>query len=1436
MMPESTPIRTWVDVRPHPTVVRLADLEGAEAAWLSESFLITSEIEGHLNAVRAMLERARGCGVFLIGQYGSGKSHFLAYLIQQLRSQRIGAPEVAPISLLNFSAANRLEDVLSGALAIEVGSGDRRPAWDAMLARHPSGVLLVIDELSEFLRSKADTRLFNEDVRFLQYLGEWAQGQRFWVIAAMQEGIEHTGELEYGLYRKIKDRYPVRLLLTPAHLQSLIADNILVKKPSYREAVDRLIRDLRAGLAELPVDYPKLAAIYPLHPGTLELLEEVRDRFSQARGIVDFVVTRLRGDAARGVAPMLDQPWGSVVTPDAIVDHFRDLLELQPEFLPLAQQVFPWYQRHLGELFDRPALRGLAERLIKLLVLVYIAPAREGLTALEATSWLLFSPTRVDPDRNVRMVEKALSKLASAGRYVAEEHGVYRLNLKDDGSAAFEEQLRREMAELRGQDEPILEALTPLLPEQSFSPFRLPREQWQHRRVLWQFHERHFAVWFGEETPTACGTLGLCLRLPWGGAQSVTGLFTLIPARIEVSEDLVELAALARLRERPLTPEALKRLEQRLAARIAPFEKAVRNAWLEAYLMTPEGRREIPPRLEERSTVDGWLAALALWVLRRSYPAFERYAPRHGPLPKEAWLRYMRFAVEEPEGYEADEYVQLIREAYLVPMGLLRRKGRDYAVAGNLDQNELVRLVMPLTEHTPSPKTVHEHLANPIYGLVPDQSNALLIFLLLQGEIDILKDRKSYRECFQALPNPLQYDRVVPGHALSAEQLRALQQLCAALGIRTPKQWTVLAQRRSAEQLRELGRRRAQQLQTLGARLAALAEGQAFLQGLNAHIARWQSLDQGDDPLQGLIQFLFEVGSATGFLEEAKRFESMIERIPHLAGELERFRHLFEYPGFGNWRERASEDGVSRIGEPPGFERIEALEAWLKQAAALYEGCKREYQERHQAWWQAVSEHPAWQWQPPGVAASRHLALGETLVLLQECRGEARRLRCRGLVNLDYQPLCSCGFGAETTPIQGALDRFDSLKKEIEARLALFFRQQEVKGRMREWQRQGYETSPETFAYLSAERPFPEVRDVGLLDEYLAGLEVMEEIDEALVLEVLRQRVWEPRELLAAIERQLQRHGASRLRFTRGSAREGVPPEVVLWCAEQALRHTVPLPKGLSREALGLIAESLRPEWVSPDALSELDALGFDASGTERILEWLLDGHLPLPEEISSASSALVAVRELLRPCAVASPEDLASLSENLYREHMRFMRLARTRWLARLDAMADTPLPPLPALARVLEGHREDQWVVLDALGLPLSNAVEPAIRAAFEAWRPPGRTFAQVGEVTTTDACYRQLLDADLNHAFEKRNVIDALLHKDFMPFASLAALAATEVQLACKGLLQRLDPSRGLMIFADHGFRIRPDGTGYCHGGKSTLERVVPVWYFPGHSTHV
>ena len=65
------------------TVVQLMSVEGGERAAgdeLVESFVVTEEVERGLDHIVSLLRAGDGRGILLKGNYGSGKSHLLAFL------------------------------------------------------------------------------------------------------------------------------------------------------------------------------------------------------------------------------------------------------------------------------------------------------------------------------------------------------------------------------------------------------------------------------------------------------------------------------------------------------------------------------------------------------------------------------------------------------------------------------------------------------------------------------------------------------------------------------------------------------------------------------------------------------------------------------------------------------------------------------------------------------------------------------------------------------------------------------------------------------------------------------------------------------------------------------------------------------------------------------------------------------------------------------------------------------------------------------------------------------------------------------------------------------------------------------------------------------------------------------------------------------------
>ncbi len=1154
----------------------------------------------------------------------------------------------------------------------------------------------------------------------------------------------------------------------------------------------------------------------------MELLEEVRDRFSQSRGVVDFVVGQLNGVPERHIDGFLEQSHDCLLTPDTIVDHFRDLFELQSEYVPLSQQLLPYYRKNLTTIFASEKLVELAWRLLKLLILTHISPSRSGLKASEAVRWLSYRAVRIDANKNLSIVQRVLDTLADQGRYVAKQGDQYLLNLRDDGGAALERFIDREKSELRQRGAIVLESLVPLLGNDDFHPFVMPREQWLSRQVRWHFHDRPYSVYVGDGELHRKDGLTICVRLPWGTQTAVPGMYTVLPSEISVNDESIELAALARAKQRTWNHQVMTRLESRFQERLQLFRLQIKSAYREAAIIGPDGQRETPPQFDATAPFAGWLDRIATAGLRRTYPSFERFAPVHGPLPKEAYRSLMRFVADHDLGSgAADDAVRLIREAYLVPMKLMRSAGREYHWPKNPENAELIRLVMPLVEAEVAPQVVYEHLQGPVYGLVPDQISLLLITLLILGDVDILKGKASFRDSFETLPNPLQYDRIVPAQALREDHRRELAHLCESLHIRLPPRLTAMAQRRKIGELRDRLLEITQPLQGLQLKLRSAAGGQKVAERLLQFLQRTAALTQSDQELHGFQQFLFEVGTAQRFLDELVGFQRLLDKSESILESIKRYQYLFSHPHVVAWDDPEVALRMESLGSPPDLEQTAAVEGWLREAQQLYAAYAEEYQRRHQIWWDKVRQHRVWTWQVPALAKSRHLGVTADLTALLASATRAKELQCHKMADLDFQPVCHCGFAGSTSPIAAELEKFEQLTAKIDDALANFFGQKRVRQRVQQWLDDGLEVNSQTLAYVAGEAKLPQVNDLRLFDQYLAGIELVHEFDSDKWCEPFLGQTWQREELVAAVGQFLSQYGDARLRLT---ASRTPTTEMLKWCLEQSLRHGVRLPSGVSADELRAVADAVQPRWVGPQALGQLEQLGLGETIENRIATWVVRGQLRLPP--ATTSELIESLRELLQPTKASTVEQLATLAQRLYSQHERMMDVASAEWLVRLDRLATDMPSDAPSLLTLLSDHMDTVWVVIDALGLPLVGWFCEALDELFPKWRQERMEYALVSPITTTDEWYRNLVEVGTNRGIEKLNAVDTLLHQKLLPLNDLWRLASAQLMVDCRKLSAQLPADRPLLIFADHGFRISADGRKFCHGGDSALERLVPL----------
>ncbi|MFH1727835.1 MAG: DUF6079 family protein [Pseudomonadota bacterium] len=421
-------IKDVIDLAPVKLVIELSDTEKIPED-LTSSFVFTEEINNNLHLILKKINKAEGCGVFLKGNYGSGKSHFLSYLYLLLKNQQKfnhtilkkystiqqEIYNIKKISLVNYPAKMNLEKIVLENFAYQ-GEVENRDDIYSLLIKEPT--IILIDELSEFLKSKASSASFNEDIRFLQFLGEYSFSKKLWVIASLQESIEETGYLSSGMFNRIKDRYPLRISLSTSHIEDIIDKRIVIKKSGSENVIRAVYNELMDYYPNFKFEYSEFKKTYPLHPFTVGFLSGLTPVFSQHRGIIHFVTEQAN--------KIMGKPADTLITPEAIFDHFEDRIREIPEYSSFARIAYDYYKSHITEIFEDKKAQDLALDIIRIMILTEISPFEKRKNAGEIAEMLLKRISRLSDNINYEYIkEGVLDKLISQKMYISLEEKRY---------------------------------------------------------------------------------------------------------------------------------------------------------------------------------------------------------------------------------------------------------------------------------------------------------------------------------------------------------------------------------------------------------------------------------------------------------------------------------------------------------------------------------------------------------------------------------------------------------------------------------------------------------------------------------------------------------------------------------------------------------------------------------------------------------------------------------------------------------------------------------------------------------------------------------------------------------------------------------------------------------------------------------------------------
>ncbi len=396
-------------------VVNIDDVD-TKADQLYSTFVLTDEIKVGLEIIIEKIKRLEGTGVFVKGNFGSGKSHFLSYLyLYILRKNILPDVNVIKILLTKYPSTRTLEEILLENFHVREKVLNRDTIYKKIVS---TPTVIIIDELSEFLRSKPTPASFYEDIRFLQYLGEFSFNNPLWVIASLQEWIEETGHISSSIFNRIKDRYPVKINLTSSHIEDIIDKRIIIKKEGAEKFIEKAYKKFKLYFPNFKLNYEKFKKTYPLHPITVKYLSGLTQIFSQHRGVIHFLVNEVKRD--------LDKPYDYLITPDRIYDNFEDRIKEIPEFAPFVTNVFEYYKQNIANIIKNEKLVDTAFSVIKLLILTEISPIEKRKNYIELAEILLKRFSTFNENINYEFIRDGiLEPLVSNRMFVKKQKDVY---------------------------------------------------------------------------------------------------------------------------------------------------------------------------------------------------------------------------------------------------------------------------------------------------------------------------------------------------------------------------------------------------------------------------------------------------------------------------------------------------------------------------------------------------------------------------------------------------------------------------------------------------------------------------------------------------------------------------------------------------------------------------------------------------------------------------------------------------------------------------------------------------------------------------------------------------------------------------------------------------------------------------------------------------
>lgn len=449
-------IRDLINFQEVEEVIKLHD----ERTDIVASYAISDSLRANLSYMMELLSGATHKSFNVIGNYGTGKSHFLSFVAailehpekrEEIKDEQVRAKAKMlerPYLVVKFELGanqvplrhvffDQVQQQLLHKYDVDVEPVDLDREYDnvkkmqevvtAVKSQNPeAGLLVIMDEVSDSLKQKpADMMTY--DLNFLRELGQISQSTDFVFIGAMQEYVFTNPKYvqEAANIGRVAQRF-VDITITKEDVAHVLSERVLNKTTEQRLALQGLLGDYKIYFTNLAERLDRYVDIFPIHPYVIDIFEQLP--YFENRGIIGF--------ATSNVKPLLDEPAPRFITYDRVFDLIDATHEIrnQPQVRPVVN-VVQTLAAKIDVLPER--YRGDAARIVKGLAVLKLLEhgATNGATAQELANTLFIIPPGkmlVDADLARDNVERILKNIreVTKGQFVAYDGDFFYLDLE----------------------------------------------------------------------------------------------------------------------------------------------------------------------------------------------------------------------------------------------------------------------------------------------------------------------------------------------------------------------------------------------------------------------------------------------------------------------------------------------------------------------------------------------------------------------------------------------------------------------------------------------------------------------------------------------------------------------------------------------------------------------------------------------------------------------------------------------------------------------------------------------------------------------------------------------------------------------------------------------------------------------------------------------